>query len=68
MVQRLARQKDKWLNFLNKLAYLHVLLVQCVYCDSEVMHMLTQILLPGLAVVCVDGSMEDLFNIPGEIM
>jgi hypothetical protein len=32
------------------------------------MHMLTQILLPGLAVVCVDGSMEDLFNIPGEIM
>jgi hypothetical protein len=68
MVQRLARQKDKWLNFLNKLAYLHVSLVQCAYCDSEVMHMLTQILLPGLAVVCVDGSMEDLFNIPGEIM
>ena len=68
MVQRLARQKDKWLNFHNKLAYLHVSLIQCVYCDSEVMHMLAQILLPGLAVVCVDGSMEDLFNIPGEIM
>jgi hypothetical protein len=32
------------------------------------MHMLAQILLPGLAAVCVDGSREDMFNIPGEIM
>jgi hypothetical protein len=56
------------MNFLNKLAYLHVSLIQCVYCDSEVMHMLAQILLPGLAAVYVDGSMEDLFDIHGEIM
>ncbi|XP_062179201.1 uncharacterized protein LOC133883834 [Phragmites australis] len=39
-------------------------LLQCPYCDSEAMHKLAQILLPGLAAVCVDNTTGDLFRKP----
>ncbi|KAL5230755.1 hypothetical protein ABZP36_029531 [Zizania latifolia] len=43
------------------------LLLQCTYCDSEAMHKLAQILLPGLAAVCVDGTTGDLFRKPSAV-
>jgi hypothetical protein len=39
-------------------------LLQCPYCDSETMHKLAQLLLPGLTAVCVDVSTGDLFRDP----
>ncbi|XP_066334695.1 uncharacterized protein [Miscanthus floridulus] len=42
-------------------------LIQCPYCDSEAMHKLAQILLPGLAAVCVDGTTGDLFRNPSVV-
>nr|ACF81523.1 unknown [Zea mays] len=42
-------------------------LIQCPYCDSEAMHKLAQILLPGLAAVCVDGTTGDPFRSPSAV-
>ncbi|PAN34471.1 hypothetical protein PAHAL_6G095400 [Panicum hallii] len=42
-------------------------LLQCPYCDSEAMHKLAQLLLPGLAAVCVDGTTGDLFRKPSVV-
>ncbi|NP_001152220.1 prenyltransferase/ zinc ion binding protein [Zea mays] len=42
-------------------------LIQCPYCDSEAMHKLAQILLPGLAAVCVDGTTGDPFHSPSVV-
>ncbi|XP_006664143.1 uncharacterized protein LOC102708391 [Oryza brachyantha] len=43
------------------------LLLQCSYCDSEAMHKLAQLLLPGLAAVCVDSTTGDLFKKPSVV-
>ncbi|KAL6865107.1 hypothetical protein ACP4OV_016258 [Aristida adscensionis] len=42
-------------------------LLQCPYCDSEAMYKLAQILLPGLAAVCVDSTTGDLFKKPSVV-
>ncbi|XP_062231086.1 uncharacterized protein LOC133928666 [Phragmites australis] len=42
-------------------------LLQCPYCDLEAMHKLAQILLPGLAAVCVDSTTGDLFRNPSVV-
>ncbi|XP_034588575.1 uncharacterized protein [Setaria viridis] len=42
-------------------------LLQCPYCDSEAMHKLAQLLLPGLATVCVDSTTGDLFRKPSVV-
>uniref|UniRef100_A0A0E0FA63 TRAF-type domain-containing protein n=1 Tax=Oryza meridionalis TaxID=40149 RepID=A0A0E0FA63_9ORYZ len=43
------------------------LLLQCPYCDSEAMHKLAQLLLPGLAAVCIDCTTGDLFRKPSVV-
>lgn len=40
-------------------------LIHCDLCDTEVVHKLAQMFLPGLASACVDNTSGDLFKTPG---
>ncbi|KAE9585317.1 hypothetical protein Lal_00018143 [Lupinus albus] len=42
-------------------------LFQCDLCDTEVIHKLAQMLLPGLASACVDNTSGGLFKTPGSV-
>ncbi|KAJ1390694.1 Zinc finger, TRAF-type [Sesbania bispinosa] len=42
-------------------------LVHCDLCDTEVVHKLAQMFLPGLASACVDNTSGDLFKTPGSV-
>lgn len=42
-------------------------LFHCDLFDSEVVHKLAQMLLPGLATACVDSTSGDLFKTPGSV-
>lgn len=39
----------------------------CNQCDTEVVHKLAQMFLPGLAYACVDNTTGDPFNAPGSV-
>ncbi|KAK7284729.1 hypothetical protein RJT34_19481 [Clitoria ternatea] len=43
-------------------------LVHCDLCDTEVVHKLAQMFLPGLASACVDNTSGDLFKTPGSVV
>ncbi|KAE9590766.1 hypothetical protein Lal_00022991 [Lupinus albus] len=40
---------------------------RCDLCDTEVIHKLAQMFLPGLASACVDSTSGDLFRTPGSV-
>ncbi|KAG5044004.1 hypothetical protein JHK87_007919 [Glycine soja] len=42
-------------------------LLHCDLCDTEVVHKLAQMFLPGLASACVDNTSGDLFKTPGSV-
>ncbi|XP_061372170.1 uncharacterized protein LOC133314670 [Gastrolobium bilobum] len=42
-------------------------LLYCDLCDTEVVHKLAQMFLPGLASACVDNTSGDLFKTPGSV-
>ncbi|KAK7244705.1 hypothetical protein RIF29_39531 [Crotalaria pallida] len=42
-------------------------LLHCDLCDTEVVHKLAQMFLPGLASACVDNTSGDLFRAPGSV-
>ncbi|KAK7337367.1 hypothetical protein VNO77_17935 [Canavalia gladiata] len=42
-------------------------LFHCDLCDTEVVHKLAQMFLPGLASACVDNTSGDLFKTPGSV-
>ncbi|KAE9621712.1 hypothetical protein Lal_00032943 [Lupinus albus] len=43
-------------------------LFHCDLCDTEVIHKLAQMFLPGLASACVDNTSGDLFKTPGSVV
>ncbi|CAL0310566.1 unnamed protein product [Lupinus luteus] len=43
-------------------------LFHCDLCDTEVIHKLAQMFLPGLASACVDNTSGDLFRTPGSVV
>ncbi|XP_020213964.1 uncharacterized protein LOC109798141 isoform X2 [Cajanus cajan] len=42
-------------------------LLHCDLCDTEVVHKLAQMFLPGLGSACVDNTSGDLFKTPGSV-
>ncbi|MCI13472.1 TNF receptor-associated factor family protein, partial [Trifolium medium] len=42
-------------------------LFHCSLCDTEVIHKLAQMFLPGLASACVDNTTGGLFKTPGSV-
>ncbi|KAK7396819.1 hypothetical protein VNO78_17978 [Psophocarpus tetragonolobus] len=42
-------------------------LLHCDLCDTEVVHKLAQMFLPGLGSACVDSTSGDLFKTPGSV-
>ncbi|KAF5750630.1 putative TRAF-like superfamily protein [Tripterygium wilfordii] len=40
---------------------------RCDLCDTEIVHKIAQVFLPGLATACVDNTTGDLFKTPGSV-